>query len=68
MKKYRFGNLMIVVTRLGAGSEPGKDRFTCKVRAFGYDRSIPRKDFIVEASSNAQAARLALEQYNRKVE
>lgn len=68
MSKYRYGNLMVVVTRIGNGKEPGKDVFTCKVRAFGYDKSIPRKDFIVEAISNAQAARMALDKYNRKVE
>ena len=65
--KYRYGNLIVEVENLKDVSSL-KREFRCIVRGFGGRKDIPRKTFMVEAETNAKAARLALDKYNRNIE
>jgi len=65
--KYRYGQLCIDVEKIKDVSSIMRE-FKCTIRGFGGKKDIPRKVFTIEAETNAKAARLALEKYNRNVE
>ena len=61
-QKYRYGGLVVDVIRLSEQPN-GKARFQCVVRGFGQGNPAPRERYEVEAESNAQASRVALQKY-----
>lgn len=65
--KYRYGALAIDVDKIKEVT-PEIRRFRCVVRGFGGKKDIPRKEYIIDAATNAIAAREALNKYNRNVE
>ena len=65
--KYRYGTLVIEVEYIKEISSL-KRQFRCLVRGFGGRKDIPRKTYMVEAETNAKAARMALDKYNRNIE
>jgi len=65
--KYRYGTLVIEVEYIKEISSL-KRQFRCLVRGFGGRKDIPRKTYMVEAETNAKAARLALDKYDRNIE
>lgn len=65
--KYRYGTLVIEVEYIKEISSL-KRQFRCLVRGFGGRKDIPRKTWIIDAETNAKAARMALDKYNRNIE
>ena len=65
--KYRYGELVVDVENIKEISKTTR-LFNCVVRGFGVRKDIPRKEYRIEAETNAKAARIAMENYNRKIE
>lgn len=64
-QKYRYGGLVVEVQRLSELTG-GKARFQCLVRGFGHGNPTPRKKYDVQAETNAQASRKAVQLYNNE--
>ena len=62
-QQYRYGGLVVEVQRLSEMTG-GKCRFQCLVRGYGHGNPAPRKKYDVQAETNAQASRKALQLYN----
>lgn len=68
MQEYRFGNpLTIVRVDRSEDEETGKEYFVCFCRPLGHKRNGTfRKHYIIsDASTQAQAARKAIEKYRK---
>ena len=63
-QKYRYGKLVVEVRRIMDVANGG--RFLCLVRGFGHGNPAPRKEYDVQAQTNAQASRKAVQLYNNE--
>lgn len=62
-QKYRYGKLVVEVERL-RDIGPQKAHFRVMVRGFGTgSKSTLRKQFMLDAKTNAEASRLGLAKY-----
>lgn len=61
-QKYRYGNLVVEVRSINT-IDARTNKYECLVRGFGHNNPVPRETYIVNAATNAQASRNALQLY-----
>ena len=62
-QNYRFGKMVVEVRKIHELAH--KYEYICLVRSFGHKDIAPRQSYDVVATTNAQAARIAIGFYRR---
>lgn len=64
LQKYRYGGMVVEVFKIS--EDAGMGKFKCLVRGYGHNNKEPRKEYDIQAETNAKASRLALQKYKEE--
>lgn len=64
-QKYKYGAFVVEVFSIRENAET--KTYTCLVRGFGHGNHAPRKEYTIDAETNAKASRIAIQRYKEEI-